>query len=76
MIEKLRDTPTGFVVKVGGINVVVLRYIPNTNDKGVVCKGCALSSGLGARSCEYSKACMAHLRPDHESVVFAKIRKA
>lgn len=23
----------------------------------------------------YSKACMAHLRPDHESVVFAKTRE-
>lgn len=69
--ERLRNTPTGFAVKVGEINIQVMRFVPCTNTKATIFKGCAFR-GDGARDCEYSKACMAHLRPDHESVVFSK----
>lgn len=72
--ERLRNTPTGFTVKVGEINVQVLRFKPYLNTKATVCRGCVFRDD-GARFCEYSKACMAHLRPDHESVVFAKTRE-
>lgn len=69
--DRLRNTPTGFTVKVGEINIQVLRFTPNIKTKATVCRGCAFRDE-GARFCEYSKACMAHLRPDQESVVFAK----
>lgn len=72
--DRLRNTPTGFTVKVGEINVQVLRFKPYLNTKVTVCRGCVFRDD-GARFCEYSKACMAHLRPDHESVVFAKTNK-
>lgn len=72
--ERLRNTPTGFTVKVGEINVQVIRFTPNIKTSEMVCRGCAFRDE-GARFCEYSSACMAHLRPDHESVVFAKTNK-
>lgn len=72
--DRLRNTPTGFTVKVGEINVQVMRFVPCVNTKATICKGCAFRDE-GARFCEYSSACMAHLRPDHESVVFAKTRE-
>ena len=56
------------------LNIRVMRFVPCTNTKATICKGCAFRDE-GARFCEYSSACMAHLRPDHESVVFAKTNK-
>ena len=47
------------------------KYRPYYNGQNKIRAGDA-SSGRGARFCEYSKACMAHLRPDHESVVLLK----
>lgn len=72
--ERLRNTPTGFVIQVGTNRVQVKRFEAIYQGKAVVCRGC-LFRGDGARDCEYSKACMAHLRPDHESVVLAKTNK-
>ena len=59
IINRLKNTPTG---------LIVLYY--NGQNK-IPCRGCVFRDD-GARFCEYSSACMAHLRPDHESVVFAK----
>lgn len=72
--ERLRNTPTGFVIQVGTKRVQVKRFEAIYQGKAVVCRGCVFRDE-GARFCEYSKACMAHLRPDHESVVFAKTNK-
>ena len=73
--ERLRNTPTGLIVLVGDMRIVVEKYRPYYNgQKATVCRGCVFRDD-GARFCEYSKACMAHLRPDHESVVFAKTRE-
>lgn len=71
IINRLRNTPTGFTVKVGGTNVRVVRFNPNIKSNGALCIGCVFR-GEGARFCEYAPACMAHMRPDHESVVFAE----
>lgn len=73
--ERLRNTPTGLIVLVGDMRIVVEKYSPYHNGQNKIpCRGCVFRED-GARFCEYSKACMAHLRPDHESVVFAKTRE-
>lgn len=70
--ERLRNTPTGFIVLVGDMKIVVEKYRPYYNGQNKIpCRGCVFHD-KGARFCEYSSACMAHLRPDHESVVFSK----
>lgn len=74
IVDRLRNTPTGFTIKVGEINIQVMRFVPNIKTKATICNGCAFKDE-GARFCEYSSACMAHLRPDHESVVFAKSKE-
>lgn len=55
--ERLRNTPTGFTVKVGEINIQVKRFVPNIKTKATICNGCAFRDE-GARFCEYSSACM------------------
>lgn len=66
IINRLKNTPTGLIVE---------KYSPYYNGQNKIpCRGCVFRDE-GARFCEYSKACMAHLRPDHESVVFAKTRE-
>lgn len=70
--ERLRNTPTGFVIQVWDKKIQVKRFDAIYQGKAVICRGC-IFRGAGARLCKYSKACMAHLRPDHESVVFAKM---
>lgn len=75
IIERLKNTPTGFFVQVGKNNMEVRRFEASLQSKGIVCRGCSFR-GDGARSCEYSKACMAHLRPDHESVIFINIDRS
>lgn len=73
--ERLRNTPTGLMVKIGEINIQVMRFVPNIKTKATICKGCVFRDE-GARFCEYSSACMAHLRPDGESVIFINIDRS
>ena len=69
--ERLRNTPTGLIVLVGDMKIIVEKYRPYYNGQNKIpCRGCVFRDE-GARFCEYSSACMAHLRPDYESVVFA-----
>lgn len=73
--ERLRNTPIGLIVLVGDMKIVVEKYSPYYNGQNnIPCRG-GVFRDEDARFCEYSKACMAHLRPDHESVVFAKTNK-
>lgn len=74
IIERLKNTSTGFLVQVGKNNMEVRRFEASLQSKGIVCRGYSFRND-GARFCEYSSACMVHLRPDHESVVFAKTRE-
>ena len=74
IINRLKNTPTGLIVLVGDMKIIVEKYRPYYNGQNKIpCRGCVFRDE-GARFCEYSKACMALLRPDHESVVFAKTR--
>lgn len=58
-------SPTGLIVLVGDMKIIVEKYRPYYNGQNKIpCRGCV-----------FRKACMAHLRPDHESVVFAKTRE-
>lgn len=73
--ERLRNTPTGLIVLVGDMKIIVEQYSPYYNGQNKIpCRGCVFRDD-GARFCEYSKACMAHLRPDHDSVVLLKLRR-
>lgn len=74
IIKKLRNMPTGFTVRLGGTTLEVVRFNPYRS--GSLCGGCAFrDSNLGAKHYPYASACMAHLRPDRESVVFAKTKE-
>lgn len=76
-VDELRNTPLGHLVKIGRLYYAAIEFLPQGNTKGNVCVGCAFRDDRGGiEECEYSKACMAHLRPDHESVVFVKIERS
>ena len=51
----------------------VRRYEVSGSYNSYVCLGCAFRKPSGAACCEFSVACMAHFRPDRESVIFAKV---
>lgn len=71
-VEELRNTALGHLVKIGRLYYTVILFSPPEKEKGKVCNGCAFRDE-GAEVCEYAKACMAHLRPDRNSVEFIKV---
>lgn len=74
---RLRKTLTGFTVTVEDGTLVEVRRANFANRSSkTICEGCVFrDKERGARGCPYASACMAHLRPDRESVVFAKTDK-
>lgn len=68
----LTRTPVGRSVRVGGDKYVVKRFNATQKDRKPLCMSCVFRDGYGARKCPYARACMAHLRPDKESVYFWK----
>lgn len=71
-MRKLMCTPIGRSVRVGGNKYVVKRFNGMQKDRKPLCMSCVFRDGYGARKCPYARACMAHLRPDRESVYFGK----
>ena len=71
-MRKLMCTPIGRFVRVGGDKYVVKRFNATQKGRKPLCMSCVFRDGYGARKCPYARACMAHLRPDRESVYFVK----
>lgn len=71
----LTRTPVGRSVRVGGDKYVVKRFNATQKDRKPLCMSCVFRDGNGARKCPYARACMAHLRPDRESVYFEEVKK-
>ena len=71
----LTRTPVGRSVRVGGDKYVVKRFNATQKDRNPLCMSCVFRDGYGARKCPYARACMAHLRPDGESVYFEEVKK-
>ena len=70
--KSLRDTRVGGSVK----GLMVRRYSPSTRKGTEIlrkCGDCAFRSAECADGCDMRWACMAHFRPDRESVIFAKV---
>lgn len=72
-VDELKNTPLGYLVKIGRSYYAAIEFLPQGNTKGNVCAGCAFRDDGGVEECRFSSACMAHKRPDHESVIFIKI---
>lgn len=68
-------TPVGRSVRVGGDKYVVKRFNATQKDRKPLCLSCVFRDGNGAGECPYARACMAHLRPDRESVYFEEAKK-
>lgn len=60
----LADTPVGRTIEFEGIKIKPLQSTYACND-------CIFETPDKAFGCKYKDACMAHLRKDRESVVFA-----
>lgn len=62
-MNELKTTPVGRCIIFKGVKIR-----PVQSSKG--CKGCVFETEAGARSCKQSLSCFAHMRPDHQSVIF------
>ena len=78
-VNELRDVPLGHLVKIGRLYyaAVELVRIGGITYHGRTVRGCSFrDDGGGIEECRYSSACMAHKRPDGESVIFIKIDRS
>ena len=71
-LKILMNAPVGRSVWVDGNRYIVKRFNGMQKDRKPLCMSCVFRDGCGARLCKYARACMAHLRPDRESVYFGK----
>ena len=76
-VNELMNAPLGHLVKIGILYYAAIEFLPQGNTQGNVCVGCSFrEDGGGIEECRYSCACMAHKRPDGESVIFIKIDRS
>ena len=69
IINRLKNTPTGLIVLVGDMKIIVEKYRPYYNGQNKIpCRGCVFRDE-GARFCEYSKAKSQTYRIDFQKTV-------
>jgi len=70
LIEILTSLKLNHVTNVQGTKIVARRprAYSSTNDPG--CKECVFQKEGGAADCSLKNTCMAHKRPDRQSVIF------
>lgn len=75
LLEELRVLKLDHVANIQGTKIAARKpkAYSSTNDPG--CTGCMFQKDGGAADCDLKSACMAHKRPDNNSVIFKLLTK-